>query len=296
MVLEVDREVASCRGTTRARRAYASTRARPRSPRAPRPSSVRAARQRAGERAVERVAGAGRVDHVDLAGRGAARPTPPSASSAPSAPTVTTTGAPVRSASARAAASGSSSPLSAHASSAFGRQQGGEVEQLVRQRPRRRRVEHDGQARVARRAPASTAASGTSSAEQHDAARRARQRALDRLGRQLVRSRPRRPRSGSRPPRRPRSAPRRSASSSRCTAETSMPSASSCAIASSPSSSSPTAAIIRTAAPGARRRDGLVGALAAAVALERPARHRLARPRQRRAAATTRSTLTEPTT
>ncbi len=87
----------------------------------------------------------------------------PSASSAPSAPTVTTTGAFVRRASARAAAAGSVSPVSAAASSPFGvsrtpcpstppgRSRAGAGLRIAR-----------APASAAARAPATTAASGTS--------------------------------------------------------------------------------------------------------------------------------------
>ena len=60
------------------------------------------------------------VSTVSTRGAGIRSSASPSTTSAPSAPSVTTTGAPVRSASTRAARSGSSSPASARASSRLG--------------------------------------------------------------------------------------------------------------------------------------------------------------------------------
>ena len=131
-----------------------------------------AGRQLGGERAVDGVAGAGRVDDRDGRSRQALCGSE-SSSSAPCAPSVTSTGADVCAASTRAAASTSASPVSSRASSALGVRTA-PVEAGPR-RPGRRRVEHDEPARRARGAkPGGDRRLRHLVAEQDDAARAGR--------------------------------------------------------------------------------------------------------------------------
>ena len=143
-----------------------------------------ARRQLGGERAVEGVAGAGRVDGVHARRGQPARRRRRRAAARRRAPSVTSTGAPVRAASARAAASGSRSPVSSRGLGRVGREHR-RARHARRQRPRGRGVEHDRAAGRGARAAPSTAASGTSWLEQHDARRGRAHRALDRGGAEL---------------------------------------------------------------------------------------------------------------
>ena len=267
-----------------------------------------AARELAGQRAVEGVARPGRVDRLD-----ARRGDPLERVAVDHERAVGAERHHDRRAGARRerARGGlrSSSPASARASSRLGVSRGESSSSSPGQLARRGGVEHDLEVRRAGGPrPGEHGRVGHLEAEQHDAPRRVAQALLDGAGV----DRRRRPAPCSTAAPSSALAPEATAiwfspassttiratpvalPSSRATPETSIPSARSRA-------SLLAEVVVADGAhhphprPEPRRGHGLVGALAAAVALERPARHRLAGAGSV-AAVTTRSTLTEPTT
>ena len=262
-----------------------------------------AARQLAGQRAVEGVAGARSCRPPRRAGQGSARAHRRRPRARPSAPSVTTTGAPVRAASTRAARSGSCSPASARASSRLGVSRGERSSSAPGQLARRGRVEHDLEARPrarpapprarARRAPrspssttprpldarrAATRLDGDRGAELGVGARRDRDLVLARLVDHDQRD-----------------AGRRCARAAQTARDVDRPRLAGAATASSPRSSSPTAPTIRTRAPSRAAETAWLAPLPppwrsnVPPATVSPGRGSVA-------AVTTRSTLTEPTT
>ena len=169
---------------------HPAARARPRASRAPRRrartpprrASGRPARELGGERAVDGVAGAGGVDDVDLRRGQQLGVAAGSSSSAPRAPSVISTAAPVRSASARAAASGSSLARQLRGLGGVRREHETERGELVRQRARGAGLSTTGQPAAAARPARATTVLGDLVAEQHTPVAASQRRALDRDG------------------------------------------------------------------------------------------------------------------